>query len=306
MRFVVTAFALLVSLSVAFASEPGQPLDCSDWVFLKPGLSCAVLIPRSHCYDAATWTNPCYAGQSSAADNESNLVTLERRWVGNCVPSGSRTRIELVRYVSGVREVAAYIENRCVDGTGMDAVNWGVTLAGGNLGGLTFDGTGGRVLLSLSTYCDSNSGMCPVDYDGDGNPDSGDDASKLQLVAISGFATTFDVLQTYAPPATLGFRVPYMPDGLRSADHFDTYVGSLAKPIDFTQAQPLQCAYPLTAPHVGDFLTIADPLPDPTPGTGRYYITAATYQGQTRYGRKTTSSHLSGRDPSLLPACVAP
>ena len=97
-----------------------------------------------------------------------------------------------------------------------------------------------------------------------------------------------------------------MPDGLKSADHFDTYTGSLTKPIDFTQAQPLQCAYPLTAPHVGDYLTIADPLPDPTPGSGRYYITAATYQGQTRYGRKATNGQLSGRDPALLPACVAP
>ena len=30
----------VVCLLPAWASEPGEPLDCSDWVFLEPGLSC--------------------------------------------------------------------------------------------------------------------------------------------------------------------------------------------------------------------------------------------------------------------------
>ena len=29
----------------------------------------------------------------------------------------------------------------------------------------------------------------------------------------------------------------------------------------------------------------------------------ATYQGATRYGRKTIAGHLSGRDPAGLPGC---
>jgi hypothetical protein len=41
----------------------------------------------------------------------------------------------------------------------------------------------------------------------------------------------------------------------------------------------------------------------PAPGHGVYYITAATYQRATRYGRQTTAGHLSGRDPALLPVC---
>ena len=53
-------------------------------------------------------------------------------------------------------------------------------------------------------------------------------------------------------------------------------------------------------------LTIADTLPNPPAGTGRYYITAATYQGQTRYGRKRQGTVMSGRDPALLPVCVQP
>ncbi len=57
-------------------------------------------------------------------------------------------------------------------------------------------------------------------------------------------------------------------------------------------------------PAVGDYVTVADPLPDPAPGQGCYYVTAVTYQGQTRYGRKSMGGVLSGRDPVVLPACV--
>jgi len=32
----------------------------------------------------------------------------------------------------------------------------------------------------------------------------------------------------------------------------------------------------------------------------------ATYQGQTRYGRKRQGTAMSGRDPAVLPACVQP
>jgi hypothetical protein len=130
-------------------------------------------------------------------------------------------------------------------------------------------------------------------------------STSSALYAIAGFATTFEVLQTYTPQREqLAFRVPYMPEGMPAADHFDAYWGNLAKPIDFTQAHQLACDYPAAPPHVGDYLTVADTVPTPAPGQGVYYITSATYQGATRYGRKTTAGHLSGRDPALLPACV--
>jgi len=121
--------------------------------------------------------------------------------------------------------------------------------------------------------------------------------------AISGFGSLFEVLQTYTPQAALGFRVPSMPEGMGGADYFDTYWGDLTHPIDFTQAKPLQCHYPATLPHVGDYLTVADTLPPPASGQGYYYVTAATYQGQTRYGRKRSGGVTSGRDPALLPLC---
>jgi len=97
-----------------------------------------------------------------------------------------------------------------------------------------------------------------------------------------------------------------MPEGMPAADSFDTYWGNLAHPIDFAQAHPLACDYPAAPPHVGDYLSVADTVPTPAPGQGVYYVTAATYQGATRYGRETAAGHLSGRDPVLLPPCVQP
>ncbi len=35
---------LVFSLLSAFASDPGQPLDCSDWVFLEPGYTCTLTL----------------------------------------------------------------------------------------------------------------------------------------------------------------------------------------------------------------------------------------------------------------------
>ena len=42
MSRVLLATLIALLLLPAWASEPGQPLDCDDWVFLEPGLSCSV------------------------------------------------------------------------------------------------------------------------------------------------------------------------------------------------------------------------------------------------------------------------
>src|SRR5438876_7974066 len=43
-RTVVLVVGLFLMAS-AWASQPGQPLDCSDWVFLRPGLGCSEVVP---------------------------------------------------------------------------------------------------------------------------------------------------------------------------------------------------------------------------------------------------------------------
>jgi len=112
------------------------------------------------------------------------------------------------------------------------------------------------------------------------------------------------ILQTYTHTASeIGFRVPYMPEGFQHADYFDTYWGDLSTVGDWSKAQPLQCGYPATAPAVGDYLTAEGNLPALEPGQGRYYVTAVTYQGQRRYGRKSSGGVLTGRDPAVLPGC---
>ncbi len=91
---------------------------------------------------------------------------------------------------------------------------------------------------------------------------------------------------------------------LPATDWFDTYYGELETVGDWSpQAQPLQSEYPASSPSGGDYLTIVDPLPDPNPGQGRYYVTAVNYQGQRRYGRRAMRGVLSGRAPLCPPTC---
>jgi len=94
-----------------------------------------------------------------------------------------------------------------------------------------------------------------------------------------------------------------VPEGFPAAGYFDTYWGDLATVGDWSEAQPLQCGFPTSQPAVGDYLEVEDPLPALEVGHGRYYVTAVSYQGQRRYGRKRNGGVLSGRDSALLPGC---
>jgi hypothetical protein len=284
MRLTVALLAIAV-LSPALASQPGQPLDCSDWVFLEPGYSC---IERLTC-DDSDFGGRCYVGTAVAhIDVASAVVRAVTASTGTICGHTSLNRVEVFRETD-TRTVIGYIDDRCVDPATDRIDGFSFQVADG---ASLFDASRGQVVFPGVSY------SAPL------NPSSF--YPKLwKLYAIAGFATTFDVLQTYSPPPSeLSFRVPYMPEGLGGADHFDTYWGPLTKPIDFTQAHPLQCGYPATPPHVGDYETVADTLPTPAPDSGYYYLTATTYQGQTRDGRKTSGGKLSGRDPALLPACV--
>lgn len=306
MRLTVVLFVAF-GCSITLASDPGQPLDCSDWVFLEQGHTCVTLSP----FGLADNSSILRKGGTVAGDNAGGVYSLNETVAGGGSWHRDAGRLELLRWNGAMETVVAYIADRggqcpgCsdlirpTDSGCPQAADGCVNGAGVYLKeALTFDAIGGRMIFSVLSFCsNSNANNC-----GPGN-----DYTGWSIIAITGFPTLFDVLQSFTPPAgTLGIRVPNMPEGMAGADHLDTYYGSLTHPIDFTQAQPLACNYPSAPPHVGDYLTVADPLPDPTPGTGRYYVTATTYQGQTRYGRKTTAGHLSGRDPGLLPGCVLP
>lgn len=289
MRFAAVVFVAFVC-SGAFASEPGQPLNCSDWVFYEPGYSCSNAPPVE-----CPGPRLCDATQTAVPDNERGILSFKQTdfpiWgCGNA--STRRTSLVRMDLVTGIETVIATLDDRCDNGC---VYHLGVYGSGDYIH-TWFDPTGGSIIAPIDSILqDNGSTNCPFPSQRVSRP-----------MTITGFATTFDVMQSYATATSLGFRVPYMPEGMASADHFDTYWGTLTKPIDFTQALPLACDYPTAPPHVGDYLTVADTVPTPAPGQGVYYVTSATYQGSTRYGRKTTAGHLSGRDPALLPACVQP
>ncbi|MBZ5641049.1 MAG: hypothetical protein LAO51_20100 [Acidobacteriia bacterium] len=205
--------------------------------------------------------------------------------------------LEVVRYDGVAEHTIGFFQDKC-SGTNVDQAIPGfreaITIGAGDAlgaGTLLFDDKNGRLVIPIQSHCKGS--PCPYGDNG-----------VFWLAAIEGFATTFDVLQTYTPhPAQVGFRVPYMPEGMAAADSFDTYWGDLSTVGNWGQAHGLQCHYPASPPARGDYLTVADPLPSPQPGHGYYYVTAATYQGQTRYGRKTNGGRLSGRDPAQLPRC---
>lgn len=265
--------------SCTFASDPGQPLDCSDWV-LSPGLTCSYFYGSAFGGD---FTNG--KGTDLAIDNLGALLALDQS-----------DGITISRFdpVTGNQPVG-FIQNRSNGLGGMDMIEPRCTnlqgCSGGRTNTLIFDPANARLIFSVRSTCGSS---CGFPY-----------PPMLSTIVISGFQRLFDVYQSYQPqPAAWTFRVPTSPEALGGVDHFDTYWGALTNPIDFTQAHPLQCGYPVPPPHAGDALTVVDTVPTPAPGQGVYYVTAATYQGATRYGREATAGHLSGRDPALLPACT--
>lgn len=280
----LTALAVVaLSATAAFASEPGQPLDCSDWVSVAPGLTCSLA------GQADTVVDHGPGAEELRPDNEGGFLRARYFLAPISECSQRRSRVEVVRFRGEVEELIGYFEARVNDCTlgSADAMRLDTPFGRG-----VFSPTAGEILFHATSFCES----CRIP--GPMYPES------TWTVSIRGFATTFDVLQTFTPSASaVGFRVPYMPEGLAAADHFDTYYGPLTKPIDFGSAQPLACDYPAAAPSIGDYLEVPAPVPDPPAGQGYWYLTSVTYQGQTRYGRKASGGRLSGRWPGQFPAC---
>lgn len=271
-RSLILSLLALVCLP-AWTSEPGEPLDCSDWVFFDAGLTC----------EQAMWNQ---TDENKVIDNlgrqiwKVKVTSPDQVWCAGALRNVGWVELR-EQHDNGTYTLLARLSERC-GGDHMDRIQ---------LHEMEFDRVNGLLRVSLYDYCSDGGGECPYE-----------DVSwtaKIQLTPL------FEVLQSYAPTQSeFTFHVPVQPEGFPAVDHFDTYVGSLTNPIDFTKARPLQCGYPNAPPSVGDVLTVDDPLPDPEPGKGRYYVTAVTHQGQTRYGRKSSGGVLSGRDPQVLPECA--
>jgi hypothetical protein len=293
-RVLAFAAAALVCAPL-LATEPGQPLDCEDWVVAAPGLSVGPdLVPASF---------EVVLTDRVAVDNEGGRIV-----VGNCCET---------RPSPCDSAPLGYLSIRRVNHSGVVEVLACVPFRSGPVAGSIDQAEialSGCFLEQNSSWTNSCVRFNPINGDlhfnykrmgGGYPPGSGYPIATVSCV-LRGLPTLYDVQQTFIPPSTIGYYVPAMPEGMPSADSFSTFYGPLTKPINFAQAQPLACDYPSTPPAVGDYLTVTDPLPDPALGTGRYYVTSATHNGVTRYGRKTAAGVLSGRDPAAFPSCELP
>ena len=73
-RLLALAVVLLCVVPSA-ASEPGQPLDCSDWVLTKPGLSCTVYAAHGSVPSDSVFLG---AGSNAVVTNEGTLLAFLR------------------------------------------------------------------------------------------------------------------------------------------------------------------------------------------------------------------------------------
>lgn len=147
------------------------------------------------------------------------------------------------------------------------------------------DLTGGRILIGVRAI-----------YPGTGEEDSG-------VLAISGLPQLFDTLLTFIPgQSALNTLTPAMPDGFRSADSLQVWTGNVRSMPDWSQAQPLAC---MAAQHPtpGQIVSVADTLPDPAVGEGRYYLVASQSGADRRLGRQYLNGSFSARLPAGLPGC---
>ena len=88
MKGILSASILAVVFVVpAFASNPGEPLDCSDWVFVEPGINCQVALDPC----PAGSDQLCGRGASLAIDNRNRFIFVRESGGGGapCYPGDS-------------------------------------------------------------------------------------------------------------------------------------------------------------------------------------------------------------------------
>jgi len=66
-RIILSLILIALPSAPVIASNPGEPLDCSDWVFLEPGYSCELV-------DQQQWSD---RGTTLAVDNEGRTIQMD-------------------------------------------------------------------------------------------------------------------------------------------------------------------------------------------------------------------------------------
>ena len=182
-----TVFAVVVALLVvpAWASNPGELQDCSDWIQLQPGYTCTTFVAPP-----CDGTNVCEkSAVNQLLDNSGRLLWVRDVPIAElCYQSDNAHRAEIVAHDGTSETVLGMFTDRCDGPTRLDFFRL-------NESTLQFDRQRGALLVRANAGCDDTDTSCL-------NSDS-----QASIIAIEGFATTFDILQTFTPTAeTLGFR----------------------------------------------------------------------------------------------------
>ena len=170
----IMPLAVVCSLAFpAFASEPGQQMDCSDITFGEPGHSCAVAV--SHLPPSFVRGPGLGPLQPFFVDNEGNVYIVVTGNGPACPGWPYTDRWEIRRFnQDGSSSVVVSSESRCVpDGTVDFTESYSAP---------AFDPVSGRILIPIWSSCFSQFARC-TNYE-----------PRVWLAAINGFPTLSDVL----------------------------------------------------------------------------------------------------------------
>lgn len=275
----------IVAMTFCTSTAMAQTVSVGDIIEpLVPGLIVSVIREsplyvngQSVCGSLGPKPIPWECGGSPAFQTSPGSFTIGVDAAGNSyyvtevphfIDFGNGRHGNLLRRVSptgATEDLARVLRTLCVSGDCSASIGYGPQ-------NLFIDVTAGRILITAyADYCSPCTG-------------------EIGIVEISGLPTLFDTLLTF------------IPDGFRSADSLQLWAGNLQTLPDWSQAQPLACDA-ATSPAPGQVVTVADTLPNPTVGQGRYYITASQQGADRRLGRQYINGLYSARIPGTLPAC---
>ena len=221
----------------AWSSEPGERIDCSDWVFLSPGIQCTTVVP----YGDPNGDNDFRIRVSddwSAMSNDGRFVAVRLKPTSNNATCGS-TQVSLLRtelvLSDGVNEtILAYVDDRCgsTDGTIDRIIPLQVGTVAAYWTPVIFDPIEGKLYANLQSYGST--------YE-----------EAVSLIRFSGFATLADVMPQGppghpgpigppggdGPPGLVGPVGPQGPQGIRGPTGTQ---GPPGIPADMALVQALQ------------------------------------------------------------------
>jgi len=170
------AFLVGFACSGAFASQPGQPFDCSDWVYSEPGLSCTAWVPYPADIDPYNYLDEIATFDMAQRLIRTRIVMIPEPQ--DCLYGGDLPQLETL-WIHGTDEgVVATMPPRCNG----DSWSWAEDPSN-----VEFDPTNGILLVRVydRVGCWNGGQPCPTQESGS------------WVAAIHGFTTTFEVLQNY-------------------------------------------------------------------------------------------------------------